>query len=44
VALVDEKLVNAVLWRLAARKLYGIAHRLDSFNCALIDKEASDLW
>jgi hypothetical protein len=43
VALVDEKLVNTVFWGLAARRVYGVAHRLDSFNCALIDKEASDL-
>jgi hypothetical protein len=39
--LVYEKLVNTVLWRLAARKLYEIAHRLDFFKCILIDKEAS---
>ncbi len=39
VALVDEKLVNTVLWRLAARKLYGIAHRLDLFNCILVERD-----
>ena len=39
VALVDEKLVDTVLLRLAARKLYGIAHRVDLLNCILIGKE-----
>jgi hypothetical protein len=43
VTLVDEKLVNTVLWGFAARRVYGVAHRSDSFHCALIDKEASDL-
>jgi hypothetical protein len=38
VALVDEKLVNTLLWGLAARRVYGVAHRLDSFHCVLIDK------
>jgi hypothetical protein len=43
VALVDEKLVDTVLWRLAARKLYGIAHRTDLLNCILIERTASVL-
>ena len=44
VALVDEKLVNTVLCGFAARRVYGVAHRLDSIDCALIDKAESDLW
>jgi hypothetical protein len=43
VALVYEKLVNTVLWRLAARKLYGIAHGLNLFNCILVERDVSVL-
>jgi hypothetical protein len=39
VALVDKKLVDTVLLRLSVRKLYGIGHCLDLFNCILIGKE-----
>jgi len=43
VALVDEKLVNTLLWGLGARGVYGVAHRLDSFHCVVIDKNESDI-
>ncbi len=39
VALINEKLVDTVLWSFGARKLYGIAHRLDLFNCILVERD-----